>query len=188
MISFVSGFFLYNSPSWSLYWSESSTSWTFSASISSDVFVSVSVFVLAEDVFFADFFAFPLPQSIRITANTIIPAAARMPALYSFLFILCTSRLRLAIFFWLLLRSFPVFSHHMSMVLPSLNDISLMFVPFYAYFSLTLTYFFMRKQSFPTSLEFFKFKALYNYSPELPLFSDLRYRSYKIFRKICEKK
>lgn len=46
----------------------------------------------------------------------------------------------------------------------------------------------MRKQSFPTSLEFFKFKALYNYSPELPLFSDLRYRSYKIFRKICEKK
>ena len=54
--------------------------------------------------------------------------------------------------------------------LPSLNDISLMFVPFYAYFSLTLTYFFMRKQSFPTSLEFFKFKALYNYSPELPLF------------------
>ena len=62
-----------------------------------------------------------------------------------------------------------------------------MFVPFYAYFSLTLTYFFMRKQSFPTSLEFFKFKALYNYSPELPLFSDLRYRSYKIFRKICEK-
>ena len=38
-----------------------------------------------------------------------------------------------------------------------------MFVPFYAYFSLTLTYFFMRKQSFPTSLEFFKFKALYNY-------------------------
>lgn len=46
----------------------------------------------------------------------------------------------------------------------------------------------MRKQSFPTSLEFFKFKALYNYSPELPLFPDLRYRSYKIFRKICEKK
>lgn len=63
-----------------------------------------------------------------------------------------------------------------------------MFVPFYAYFSLTLTYFFMRKQSFPTSLEFFKFKALYNYSPELPLFPDLRYRSYKIFRKICEKR
>lgn len=54
-----------------------------------------------------------------------------------------------------------------------------MFVPFYAYFSLTLTYFFMRKQSFPTSLEFFKFKALYNYSPELPLFPDLRYRSYR---------
>lgn len=39
-----------------------------------------------------------------------------------------------------------------------------------------------------TSLEFFKFKALYNYSPELPLFPDLRYRSYKIPRKICEKK